>query len=217
MNMSKPVHTIAIDGTAASGKGTLAKALATHLGFDYLDTGKLYRAVGLAALEAGLMLEASEEAEIAALARALELPVQDNKALHEEQTAHAASVVAAMAEVRTALLARQRDFAANPPGGKGAVLDGRDIGTVILPDADIKFYVDARAKVRAERRFMELSGRGEVITLEQVLADIQSRDARDKNRPVAPLKPAENAILVDSSDKNAQTVLTEVLSKLQDR
>lgn len=217
MNMSKPAHTIAIDGTAASGKGTLAKALATHLGFDYLDTGKLYRAVGLAALEAGLMLEAGEEAEIAALASALELPVQDNKALHEEQTAHAASVVAAMAEVRTALLARQRDFAANPPGGKGAVLDGRDIGTVILPEADIKFYVDARAKVRAERRFMELSGRGEVITLEQVLADIQSRDARDKNRPVAPLKPAENAILVDSSDKNAQTVLTEVLSKLQDR
>ncbi|MGC6439907.1 MAG: (d)CMP kinase [Candidatus Puniceispirillaceae bacterium] len=217
MNMSKPVQTIAIDGTAASGKGTLAKALATHLGFDYLDTGKLYRAVGLAALEAGLMLEASEEAEIAALARALELPVQDNKALHEEQTAHAASVVAAMAEVRTALLARQRDFAANPPGGKGAVLDGRDIGTVILPDADIKFYVDARAKVRAERRFMELSGRGEVITREQVLADIQSRDARDKNRPVAPLKPAENAILVDSSDKNAQTVLSEVLSKLRDR
>ena len=211
------IGTIAIDGTAASGKGTLAKALAAHLGFDYLDTGKLYRAVGLAALQAGLPLKAEDEPDIAKLAHALTLPIQDSPALHEEQTARAASVVAAMADVRSALLARQRDFAASPPGGKGAVLDGRDIGTVILPDADIKFYVDARAEVRAERRFMELSGRGKTITIEQVHADILSRDARDKNRPVAPLKPAENAILVDSSDKNAQTVLTEVLEHLQNR
>ena len=207
---------IAIDGTAASGKGTLGRTLAMRLDLDYLDTGKLYRAVGHAALTSGVDIDASDPTAIAEIAANLDLSQPFTSELRTTDVGEAASKVAALAEVRQALLRKQREFAENPPHGKGAVLDGRDIGTVVLPDADAKFYIDAAADIRANRRHLELVAAGEAIEFPEVLSDLIKRDCRDKNRTVAPLIAAADAFFIDSSTKNAEEVLELVLSCLQE-
>lgn len=191
--------TIAIDGTFASGKGTLAKKLAAYLGFAYLDTGKLYRAVGLRALDA--KADFNNGTVLAKLATGITPEDLENPALKSGSVGAAASKVAVHSEVRAALYNFQQEFAANPGGKyKGAVLDGRDIGTVICPNADVKLYVDAKPKVRAERRHKELLSYGEDISLEKTTADLIERDHRDQNRVEAPLRPAENAHLLDTTN-----------------
>lgn len=186
---------IAIDGPAASGKGTLAKRLAAHYGFRHLDTGVIYRAVAHALLSAGADLQ--DEAAAVRAAQAIDPETFDNPALKSQNVGTAASVVSAIPRVREVLLEFQRQFAASPPG---AVLDGRDIGTVICPDAEVKIYVVADPKVRAQRRTLEARGRGEEADEAVILADILARDERDQNRPVAPLKQAEDAYLLDNSN-----------------
>jgi cytidylate kinase len=183
---------IAIDGPAASGKGTLAKRLAAHLGYDHLDTGALYRAVASKTLRAGVSPE--DAAQSFAVA---DLGASD---LRSEKVAQQASIVAAIPAVRAALLDFQRDFARHPPGGKGAVLDGRDVGTVVCPWPEtVKFFVTASLEARAQRRYAELRGRGESPIHAAVLAEMAERDARDAQRATAPLKPAPDAILLDTS------------------
>lgn len=185
---------IAIDGPAASGKGTLGKRLARHYGYRHLDTGVIYRAVAYALMQSGHDLRD----EAAAVQAALELDPENfgNPALKTQTAGEGASIVSAIPRVREVLLNFQRQFAAGPPG---AVLDGRDIGTVICPDADVKIFVVADPRVRARRRTMEARARGEEADEAAVLADIIQRDERDKNRPIAPLKPAPDAYLLDNS------------------
>lgn len=185
---------IAIDGPAASGKGTLGKRLAHHYGYRHLDTGVIYRAVAYALMQSGHDLRD----EAAAVQAALELDPEKfgHPALKTQTAGEGASIVSAIPRVREVLLNFQRQFAAGPPG---AVLDGRDIGTVICPDADVKIFVVADPKVRARRRTMEARARGEDADEAAVLADIIQRDERDKNRPIAPLKPAPDAYLLDNS------------------
>jgi len=185
---------IAIDGPAASGKGTLGKKLAAHYGLRHLDTGLIYRAVAKAVIDAGK--QPDDAAAAVAAAKALDPASFDEAALKIPAIGEAASVVSAIPEVRAALLAFQRDFAAKPPG---AVLDGRDIGTVICPDADVKIFVTATPETRARRRAAEYRAAGRNITDEAVLADIRSRDERDSNRSVAPLKQAPDAHLLDTT------------------
>jgi cytidylate kinase len=185
---------IAIDGPAASGKGTLAKRLAAHYGYRHLDTGVIYRAVAHALLKAGIDL--NDEARAAQAALALDPATFDNPELKSQAIGSAASVVSALPKVREALVAFQRQFAATPPG---AVLDGRDIGTVICPEAAVKIFVVADPQVRAQRRTLEARARGEPADEAAVLADILKRDERDQNRAVAPLKPAPDAYLLDNS------------------
>jgi len=193
---------IAIDGPAASGKGTLGKELAAHYGLRHLDTGLLYRAVALAVLDAGC---APNDAPVAvAAAKALEPAHFDEKALKSHAVGEAASVVSAIPEVRAALLDFQRDFAARQPG---AVLDGRDIGTVICPEADVKIFVTATPEVRATRRFKEYQAAGRAIDEATVLADIKQRDARDTGRAAAPLKQAPDAHLLDTTDMDISTAI----------
>jgi cytidylate kinase len=186
---------IAIDGPAASGKGTLGKRLAHHYGFRHLDTGVIYRAVAQALLESGAALTD----EVAAVAAAMELDPEKfgNPILKTQTVGDAASVVSAIPKVREVLLNFQRQFAADPPG---AVLDGRDIGTVICPDADVKIFVVADPKVRAHRRTLEARSRGEAADEALVLADILKRDERDKNRAAAPLRQAADAHVLDNSN-----------------
>jgi cytidylate kinase len=185
---------IAIDGPAASGKGTLAKRLAAHYGYRHLDTGVIYRAVAYALISRGADL--ADEAAAINAARGLDPQTFDNPALKSHQVGTAASVISAYPEVREVLLNFQRQFAASPPG---AVLDGRDIGTVICPNADVKIFVVADPEVRARRRTLEAQARGETVDGAAILADILARDERDQNRAVAPLKPAEDAYLLDNS------------------
>jgi CMP/dCMP kinase len=186
---------IAIDGPAGSGKGTLAKRIAAHLGLPYLDTGSLYRAVARDVRRAGAALDDAKAA--AAAARALDATTLTDPSLRDPGVGDAASIVARFPEVRAALLDLQRRFASQRPG---AVLDGRDIGTVVLPDADVKIFVIADAKVRAQRRYMELKARGEPVNYESVLELILKRDERDSKRLAAPMKPASDAILLDTTD-----------------
>jgi len=185
---------IAIDGPAASGKGTLGKELAAHYGLRHLDTGLIYRAVAKAVLDAGGRAD-DAQAAIAA-AKTLDPSRFDEAALKGPAYGEAASLVSAIPDVRAALLAFQREFAVKPPG---AVLDGRDIGTVICPKADVKIYVTASAEVRASRRAAEYRAQGRQIDEAAVLADIKKRDERDQNRDVAPLKPASDAHLLDTT------------------
>lgn len=185
---------IAIDGPAASGKGTLGKRLAAHFGLRHLDTGLLYRAVAKAMLDAGLPLD--DEAAAAAAASSLEVERLDEAILKRNGFGEVASVISAYPTVRAALLDLQRTFAAAPPG---AVLDGRDIGTVICPGADVKIFVTATPEVRARRRARELAARGEAVDEAAVLADIRQRDARDMTRAAAPLRPAADAHLLDTT------------------
>jgi CMP/dCMP kinase len=186
---------IAVDGPAAAGKGTIARALAQHFRFHFLDTGSLYRRVGLAVLTSEGNAANAEAAEKIA-SRIDDFPFEDDE-LRTETIAGAASMVAAMPGVRTALLQFQRDFAAKPPG---AVLDGRDIGTVVCPDADAKLFVTASQDVRARRRFDELRRLGMDVTASHVTADIQARDERDRTRAANPLIPAFDAVILDTSN-----------------
>jgi cytidylate kinase len=185
---------IAIDGPAASGKGTLGKRLASHYGLAHLDTGLIYRAVAKALIDAGQ--SPGEVKAAAAAAKALDPSHFDEVALKAHSISEAASIVSAIPEVRDALLAFQREFAARPPG---AVLDGRDIGTVICPNADVKIYVTATPEVRARRRSAEYRAQGRNIDEAAVLADIRKRDERDHNRAAAPLRRAPNAHLLDTT------------------
>ena len=185
---------IAIDGPAASGKGTLGKKLAAHYGLRHLDTGLIYRAVAKHVLDAGRRPDDKAAAIVAA--KALDPARFDEVALKTHAVGEAASVVSAIPEVRAALLAFQREFAAKPPG---AVLDGRDIGTVIAPGADVKLFVIASPEVRAKRRVLELRARGEEADEKEVLADLLRRDERDSRRTAAPLKAAPDAHLLDTT------------------
>jgi cytidylate kinase len=186
---------IAIDGPAASGKGTLGKRIADRFGLAHLDTGLLYRAVARDVRRKGGALS---DADLAAeVARALDPSTLDDPELRAAGLGEAASMVAGIAAVRAALLQFQRDFARRPPG---AVLDGRDIGTVVCPDADVKIYVTASPQVRARRRYLEKTGRGEPATYEAVLEDIRRRDERDASREAAPMRQAADAFLLDTSN-----------------
>ena len=185
---------IAIDGPAASGKGTLARRIAAHYGLAFLDTGSLYRAVARDIRHAGGALDDVKTA--ARAARNLDADTLADPGLRDPGVGDAASIVAKIAEVRAALLDFQRDFARQEPG---AVLDGRDIGTVVLPDADVKIFVVADTEVRARRRFLEMKAKGEPVTYDGVLEVIRRRDERDTNRDAAPLKPAADAHTLDTS------------------
>ncbi|MEM7319565.1 MAG: d(CMP) kinase [Pseudomonadota bacterium] len=192
--------TIAIDGPAAAGKGTLSKAIARHFGFAHLDTGLLYRAVGR------LTLTGTQPVEAAKNLTAEDLDRDD---LRTAEVAQAASRVAVIPDVRTALIDFQRSFARR---AGGAVLDGRDIGTVICPEAEVKLYITARPEIRAERRYMELSANGADVTRKQVLADVRARDDRDMNRSEAPLRPAKDAVVIDTSDLDITQALARALA-----
>ncbi len=201
---------IAIDGPAAAGKGTLARRLADHFGLALLDTGLLYRAVGMNLVRNGHNPDDAESAE--AVAKGLKPEDLEAGDLRDEAAADAASRVSAIPGVRKALLVFQRKFAENPPGrAKGAVLDGRDIGTVVCPSADVKLFVTASVEVRAERRFKELRERGLDAIHGRVLADMKERDARDQDRAVSPLEPAEDAYLLDTSDWDADQAFAAAL------
>jgi cytidylate kinase len=186
---------IAIDGPAASGKGTLGKLIAAHYGLAHLDTGKLYRAVARDTLAAGA--SSSDAGAALAAAKALDVRTLNDPSLADGKLGEAASIVASHPEVRDALLAYQRAFARRKPG---AVLDGRDIGTVICPDADVKLFVTATPKERARRRYRELREAGNGVSEADVLADIRRRDERDKGRAAAPLRQAEDAHLLDTTN-----------------
>jgi cytidylate kinase len=189
---------VAIDGPAASGKGTLARRLARHFGFAHLDTGKLYRAAALAVLDAGGDPYDAPTSE--KVARSLDLSRLDDPRLRGDEVAGAASIVAAIPAVRTALLEAQRDFARHPPGSaKGAVLDGRDIGTVVCPDAAVKLFITASVESRADRRVKELRESGAEAIYGTVLQGMKERDARDSGRRVAPLGAAPDAVTIDTT------------------
>lgn len=208
---------IAIDGPAAAGKGTLARRLARHFNLAYLDTGKLYRAVGLSVLRAGR--DPADAAAATAAARALAPENLDDPALRDEAVANAASIVAAIPAVRDALLDLQRRFVRNPPpGASGAVLDGRDIGSVICPEPDvIKLFVRAGLEARAGRRLKELQERGENAIYSRVLQDMKERDARDASRGVAALKKAPDAFDLDTSDLDADQAFAAALRFIESR
>jgi len=196
---------IAIDGPAAAGKGTLAKRLAAHYRLAYLDSGSLYRGVALTLLRQGK--SSPDEVAAVAAAQALRPELLADPELRAEATGALASRVAAIPAVRGALLDWQRGFAAHPPAGKeGAVLDGRDIGTVVLPGAKVKLFVTASVEARALRRFKELQGRGEAAIYPTVLEDMRERDARDTARSTAPMKPADDALIIDTSALDADAV-----------
>jgi cytidylate kinase len=202
---------IAVDGPAASGKGTIARALARHFGLPHMDTGLLYRAVALNLWRWG----GDPASEFEALRAADMLNIDpDDEELRSEPVSRIASSVSAYPSVRAALLDRQRQFAEQPGG---AVLDGRDIGTVIAPGADVKLFVTASAEVRAQRRVRELLERGMPAHYEDVLSDIRAQDARDGSRAVAPLKPAADAIIVDTSSLDRDAAIAEAIRLVEER
>jgi CMP/dCMP kinase len=197
---------IAIDGPAASGKGTIARRVATHYGLPHLDTGLIYRAVAAALIAEDRNLY--DEAAAVGAARGLGLTDFDDATLRTRQMGEAASVVAAMPRVRAALIEAQRAFAARPTG---AVLDGRDIGTVICPDAEVKIFVTASAAARAQRRALELIKRGEKADYQAILGDILRRDARDSGRAAAPLRPADDAVILDTTNLGIDAASAEAM------
>ena len=211
---------IAIDGPAASGKGTLARRIAQTLGYAWLDTGLLYRAAGIVAADAGA--NPADPVAAAEAARELSRRVAEqgpaalgDPRLRGDQAADAASKLSVVPAARAALLELQRDFARSPAAG--AVLDGRDIGTVVCPDAEVKLYVIADVEERARRRVKELQARGQAAIYQAVLEDLKQRDARDSGRAVAPLKPAYDAFLLDTSALDADQALAAALSIILDR
>lgn len=197
---------IAVDGPAASGKGTLSRRLSSYYGLAYLDTGILYRGVGWILLTRNL--DPRNEEDAGRVAREFSLEQIDGADIRTPDVSRASSIVAAQPAVRDALLQFQRDFAGAPPKGtKGAVLDGRDIGTVVCPDAKVKFYISASAEERAKRRWLELEKRdGGAISYEAVLDDIKRRDARDSGRETAPMRPATDAHFIDTTELDADAV-----------
>jgi len=211
--MTKPVI-IAVDGLAATGKGTIARRLAKELGFDYLDTGLLYRAVGASILseggnpaDLGMAIRKAQTLDPDLLAEIAKDPI-----VRSPEGSQAASKVAVIQGVRDALLDFQKEFAVSPPGGKGAVLDGRDIGTVIAPNAMVKIYVEASDKIRANRRFLELQAVQEDVTEASVLKEMQERDLRDASRDIAPAKPAYDAVHLDTSSLNVDEAYEAALA-----
>lgn len=210
------VPVIAIDGPAGSGKGTLARALAEYLGYDYLDTGSLYRAVAWKALDA--KIDPSNESEAAKIAQNILSENLSNPAFRDEKVGEGASVVAAHPSVRKALFDVQKGFGNNASGvRKGAILDGRDIGTKIFPETPLKFYITATPETRAERRFKELQSKGETCKYEHILRDIKARDARDSSRIVDPLTPADDAVVIDTSGLDPEHVVEKVLSVIRSK
>ncbi|MGH2342054.1 (d)CMP kinase [Segnochrobactraceae bacterium EtOH-i3] len=207
---------IAIDGPAASGKGTLARRLAAHYGLPHLDTGLTFRAVAASLLDSGADL-ADADAATAAAGR-IDLSSLDPARLSAHDIGEAASRIAVVPAVRTELLAAQRRFGRT---GKGAVLDGRDIGTVVFPDADVKLYVLATPQARARRRAAEMAAKGQSADVDAIAADLALRDARDANRPIAPLKPADDAVLLDTTDLDIEAAFRAAVriidSKLAER
>lgn len=196
---------IAVDGPAAAGKGTLARRLADHYRFAFLDSGSLYRGVALLVLRQGI--DPYQESLVVDIAGQLSPETLQDPEIRSETTSQTASKVAAIQAVRSVLLNWQRQFAAHPPGSlKGAVLDGRDIGTVVCPDAQAKLFVTASPEARAKRRFKELQDRGEGAIYARVLQDMVERDARDRARKAAPLKAAEDAFVIDTSDLTVDQV-----------
>lgn len=193
-------YVIALDGPAASGKGTLARRIAMYYGFHHLDTGLTYRAAAKALLDAGLPLD--DEAEAARTAGRIDLSRLDRSVLSAHEIGEAASRIAVMPTVRRALVAAQRRFAATPPG---TVLDGRDIGTVVCPDATVKLYVTAAPETRAQRRLDEIRKDGKAAEYDAILADLRRRDARDMGRTDSPLKPADDAHLLDTTEMGIET------------
>lgn len=197
--------TIAVDGPAAAGKGTLSKAIAAHFDLPHLDTGLLYRVVG------ALTLAGTDPV---AAARALSPQDMQRGDLRTPDVAQAASKVAVIPEVRAALVDFQRDFARR---ADGAVLDGRDIGTVICPEAEVKLFVTASPQVRAERRYLELAAKGQDVTRQEVLTDVAARDERDMNRTEAPLKPALDAVVIDTSEMNIDAAVAAAIQVVIDK
>lgn len=214
---------ITIDGTAASGKGTVARRLAKDLDFAYIDTGALYRLVAKYCLDHDI--DTSDENAAALAAHAIQEGVSvadfENPNIRVEAVSQNASIVAAHPKVRDALLEVQKNLAKNPPlladqtPAKGSILDGRDTGTVVCPNADIKFFVDADVKIRAERRYKELHSNGFQGTYDAVLQDMQERDGRDGNREAAPMKPADDAMIIDTSALNPEQVLKTMTDHVQ--
>jgi cytidylate kinase len=207
----KKAPVIAVDGPAASGKGTIARALAGHLGLPHMDTGLLYRVVALNLWRWGG--DPASEFEALRAADMLSIDLADEE-LRSEPVSRIASFISAYASVRTALLKRQQEFAGQ---AGGAVLDGRDIGTVIAPNADVKLFVTASAEARAQRRVRELLERGLPAHFEDVLADIRARDTRDSSRDIAPLKPAPDAIILDTSDLDREAAVGEAIRLAEER
>lgn len=203
---------VAIDGPAASGKGTLARRIAEHYGLRYLDTGSLYRAVAHGVLAAGG--DPANETDAVAAARNLRAGAVADADLRTPAVSQAASVVAAIPAVRAAILEFQRAFAAAPPG---AVLDGRDIGTVVCPDADAKLFITASQETRARRRFAELQASGSTVSEATVLADMAERDRRDSERAVAPLTRAPDAHLLDTTDLGIEAAFAAAIRLIGDR
>ncbi len=202
---------IAIDGPSGVGKGTLAKLLAKELKLSYLDTGLLYRSLGLLMIKKDLDLNDEEKAVI--LSKTIDIDMFGENELRSDIAAKSASIVSKYKRVREELLNYQRDFSKKILNGKkGVVLDGRDIGTVICPNADFKFFITASVKARAKRRFKELQNRGINSIYEDVLCDLQERDKRDTSRNVCPLKPAIDAQVIDTSELSAKEVLEYVMS-----
>lgn len=204
--MTKP-FVIAIDGPAASGKGTLGRRLASELGLNHLDTGLTYRAVANQLLQNNQTLE--DETIAVAAAEQVDLGKLDRSVLSSHAVGNAASKVAAMTKVRQKLVELQRAFANTPPG---AILDGRDIGTVVCPDAAVKLYVTASPEVRANRRWQEMQDKGEAADFDTILADIAERDARDMGRADSPLKPATDAHLLDTSQMDIETAFLQAMA-----
>ncbi|MBI3677031.1 MAG: (d)CMP kinase [Proteobacteria bacterium] len=202
---------ITVDGTAASGKGTLAKRLAHHFGFAHLDSGSLYRLTALAVIEAGGNPASASDAERGA--HAIDLSMANDPKIRTAEMGQAASLVAAVPAVRAALLNFQREFLAHPPGeSPGAVMDGRDIGTVICPMATAKLFVDAKPEVRAHRRWLELESLDQGGDEAHILAELKARDLADKSRPISPLKPAPDVFLLDTSDLDIDAAFAAALA-----
>lgn len=200
---------IAVDGPAASGKGTLAKKIAEYFKLDYLDTGSIYRALGYEILRTGVDWE--DKDKVIEVARTITEEHIKNPNLYNEGVGRIASIVSAIGEVRAVLFDFQKDFANSP---KGAVLDGRDIGTVVCPDADFKFYITADLEARAQRRYKQLQNSDKSIIYELVLEDLRRRDERDSRRAVAPLKPAEDSMQIDTTTMGIDDVFSTVVEKI---
>ena len=203
---------IAVDGPLASGKGTIARALAARFGLPYLDTGSLYRATGVAVLEQGIA--PCDEAACAAAARALDITAIDEARIRTAEAGAMASRIAVLTGVRTALYELQRNFALQPGG---AILDGRDIGTVICPDADVKLYIMADTETRARRRWEELTAHGEAISYAEMLEQTRERDRRDAERPDAPMRAADDATLLDTSSLSIDAAVAQAVAVVEKR